>query len=93
MTRPGATDEQITGILERHDAGAKCAGLCLKHGMSVGTFHNRKDRFASIAVFQAKHRKALKDQHGKLKKLLAEPILDLAALKKPFLKRATIANA
>ena len=82
MKRTRFTDEQIIGILAEHEAGAKCADLCRKHGMSEGTFYNWKAKFGGMTVSEAKRLKALEDENGKLKKLLAEQMLDLSGLYK-----------
>src|SRR6056297_1632664 len=81
MKRTRFTDEQIFGMLAEHEAGAKCADLCRKHGMSEGTFYNWKAKFGGMTVSEAKRLKALEDENAKLKKLLAEQMLDLAAMK------------
>ena len=81
MKRTRFTDEQIIGILTEHEAGAKCADLCRKHGMSEGTFYNWKAKFGDMTVSEAKRLKTLEDENAKLKKLLAEQMLDLAAMK------------
>lgn len=81
MTRTRFTDEQIIGILGEHEAGAKCADLCRNHGMSEGTFYNWKATFGGMTVSEAKRLKALEDGNARLKKLLAEQMLDLAAMK------------
>ena len=81
MKRTRFTDEQIIGILGEHEAGAKCADLCRKHGMSEGTFYNWKAKFGGMTVSEAKRLKALEDENARLKKLLAEQMLDLAAMK------------
>ncbi len=81
MKRTRFTDEQIIGVLAEHEAGAKCADLCRKHGMSEGVFYNWKARCGGITVSEAKRLKALEDENAKLKKLLAEQMLDLAAMK------------
>jgi len=81
MKRTRFTDEQIIGILAEHEAGAKCADLCRKHGMSEGTFYNWKTKFGGLTVSEAKRLKALEDKSAKPKKLLAEQMLDLAAMK------------
>lgn len=81
MKRTRFTDEQIIGILAEHEAGAKCVDLCRKHGMSEGTFYNWKSRFGGMTVSEAKRLKALEDENAKLKKLLAEQMLDLTAMK------------
>jgi putative transposase len=56
--------------------GAKCADLCRKHGMSEGTFYAWKAKFGGMTVSDAKRLKALEDENAKLKKLLAEQMLD-----------------
>ena len=81
MKRTRYSEEQIIGILTKHDAGAKCADLCRKHGMSEGTFYNWKAKFGGMTVSEAKRLKALEDENARLKKLLAEQMLDLAAMK------------
>lgn len=60
MKRTRLTYEQIIGILSEHEAGAKCADLCCKHGMSEGTFYNWKAKFCSMTVSEAKRLKTLK---------------------------------
>jgi len=81
MKRTRFMDEQIIGILSEHEVGAKCTDLCRKHGMSEGTFYNWKAKFGGTTVLEAKRLKALEDENAKLKKLLAEQMLDLAAMK------------
>ena len=81
MKRKRFTQEQIIGILTEHDAGAKCADLCRKHGMSEGTFYNWKAKYGGMTVSDAKRLKALEDENARLKKLLAEQMLDAAAMK------------
>lgn len=81
MKRTRVTDEQIVGILAEHEAGAKCADLCRKYGMSERAFCNWKARFGGMTVPEAKRLKALEEENSKLEKLLAEQILDLAAMK------------
>ena len=81
MKRTRFTDEQIIGILAEHEAGAKCADLCRKHGMSEGTFYNWKAKFGGMTVSEAKRLKGLDDENAKLKKLLAESMLDVSTLR------------
>ena len=81
MKRTRFTDEQIIGILAEHEAGAKCADLCRRHGMSEGTFYNWKAKFGGMTVSEAKRLKTLEDENAKLKKLLAETMLDNSILK------------
>ena len=81
MKRKRFTEEQIIGILKEHDLGAKTADLCRKHGISEATFYNWKSKFGGMDVSEAKRLKQLADENGKLKKLLADAMLDNAALK------------
>jgi len=81
MKRKRFTEEQIIGILKEHDLGAKTADLCRKHGISEATFYNWKSKFGDMDVSEAKRLKQLADENGKLKKLLADAMLDNAALK------------
>jgi len=75
------TEEQIIGILREQEAGAKTADMCRKHGISSATFYKWKARYGGLEVSDAKRLKALEDENAKLKKLLAEAMLDNAALK------------
>ncbi|QFU08789.1 Transposase [Rhodobacteraceae bacterium THAF1] len=88
MKRTRFSDEQIIGILAEHSAGPKCADLCRKHGMSEGTFYDWKAKFGGMAVSEVKRLKALKDENAKLKKLLAEQMLDSAAMKEALLRKS-----
>ena len=81
MKRSRFTDEQIIGILREQEAGAKAADLCRKHGMSEATLYNWKAKFGGMDVSDAKRLKALEDENAKLKKLLAETMLDASALR------------
>ena len=81
MKRKRFTEEQIIGILKEHDLGAKTADLCRKHGISEATFYNWKSKFGGMDVSEAKRLKQLQDENGHLKKLLADAMLDNAALK------------
>ena len=93
MKKARLTEEQIIGILQEHGEawpaigsrampnGAKCADLCRKHGMSEGTFYAWKAKFGGMEPSEAKRLKALEDENAKLKRLLAEAMLDNTALK------------
>lgn len=76
MKRARNSEEQIIGILAEHEAGAKRADLSRKHGMSEGTFYNWKAKYGGMTVSDAKRLKALEDENARLKKLLAEQMLD-----------------
>ena len=63
------------------EAGAKTADVCRKHGISSATFYKRKGKYGGLEVSEARRLKALEDENSKLKKLLAEAMLDNAMLK------------
>ena len=75
------TEEQIIAILREHEAGAKTADVCRKHGVSEATFYKWKAKFGGMDVSDARRLKALEDENPRLKKLLAEAMLDNAMLK------------
>jgi len=75
------TEEQIIAILREHEAGVKTADVCRKHGISDATFYKWKAKFGGMDVSEARRLKALEDENAKLKKLLAEAMLDNAMLK------------
>jgi putative transposase len=75
------TEEQIIGILREQEAGAKTADVCRKHGISSATFYKWKAKYGGMDVSDARRLKALEDENSKLKKLLAETMLDNAILK------------
>ena len=81
MKRSRFTEEQVIAILREHEAGLKTAELCRKHGISEARFYNWKAKFGGLDVSEAKRLKVLEDENGKLKKLLAEAMLDNAVLK------------
>jgi putative transposase len=81
------TEEQIIGILREHEAGVKTADICRKHGISSATFYKWKAKYGGLDVSDAKRLKSLEDENAKLKKLLAEAMLDNAMLKDIALKK------
>ena len=81
MKRKRFTEEQIIGIVKEHGLGAKATDLCRKHGISEATFYNWKSRYGGMEVSEAKRLKALEAENTKLKKLLADAMLDNADLK------------
>ena len=81
MKRSRFTEEQIIGILREQDAGAKTADVCRKHGISSATFYKWKAKYGGLDVSDAKRLRSLEDENAKLKKLLAEAMLDNAMLK------------
>ena len=87
MKRARFTEEQIIGILQEHEAGAKCPDLCRRHGMSEGTFYAWKSKFGGMTVPDAKRLKALEDENGKLKRLLADTMPDMSAMRELLAKK------
>ena len=73
--------------MREQEAGAKAADLCRKHGMSEATLYNWKAKFGGMDVSDAKRLKALEDENAKLKKLLAETMLDVSALRELLSKK------
>ncbi len=87
MKRKRFADEQIIGILAKHEAGAKCADLCGKNGMSEDAFYNWKAKFGGMTLLDTTRLKSIEDENAQLKKLLAEQMLDLAAVKELVAKK------
>lgn len=81
MKRSRFTEEQIVGILKEQEAGQRTADICRKHGISEGTFYKWKAKYGGLEISDARRLKALEDENAKLKKLLAETMLDNAVLK------------
>lgn len=87
MKRQRFTEEQIIGILREQDAGAKVADLARKHGISEATLYNWKAKYGGLDVSEAKRLKALEDENVKLKKILADQMLEIAALRELLSKK------
>ena len=81
MKRSRFSEEQIIGILREQEAGVATADVCRKHGVSSATFYKWKAKFGGLDVSDARRLKALEAENSKLKKLLAETMLDIAILK------------
>ena len=75
------TEEQIIGVLREQEAGAATADVCRKHGISSATFYKWKAKYGGLEVSDARRPRSLEDENRRLKKLLAEAMLDNAMLK------------
>ena len=81
MKRSRFLEERIIGILKEYQAGLSAAELCRKHGISDATFYKWRSRYGGMEVSDARKLKSLEDENRKLKKLLAEQMLDNSVLK------------
>ena len=87
MKRTRFTEEHIIGILKEAEAGAKAADLARRHGVSEATIYNWKAKYGGLEVSEAKRLRSLEDENAKLKRLLADTMLDNAALKDLLAKK------
>ena len=81
MRKSRFSEEQIIGILKEQQAGVPVAEICRKHGISDATFYNWKSKYGGMTVSEAARLRTLEDENRRLKKLLAESMLDVSALK------------
>jgi len=81
MRKSRYSEEQIVAIIQEYAAGAKVSELCRKHGTSDATFYKWKAKYGGLQVSDVRRLKDLEAENGKLKKLLAEQMLDNAGLK------------
>ncbi|MCP3733118.1 IS3 family transposase [Sphingomonas sp. MG17] len=87
MKRKQFSEEQIIGILKEAEAGAVVTELCRKHGMSSATYYAWKAKYGGLEVSDAKRLRALEEENARLKRLLADTMLDNAGLKDLLFKK------
>ena len=81
------SDEQIIKAIKEHEAGAKVDDICRCLGISSGTFYNWGSKFAGMEVNEAKRLRELETENNKLKKLLADKLLEVEAMKDVLSKK------
>ena len=81
MRKSRFSDEQIIAILKEHSAGVGTAELCRRHGISDATFYNWRSRYGGMEPSDAKRLRSLEEENGRLKKLLAEAVMDVSTLR------------
>ena len=81
MKRSRFTEQQIIGILKEHQAGLSAAELCRKHGVSEPTFYKWRSKYGGLEVSEAKRLRTLEEENARLKKLLAELMMDVSTLR------------
>jgi putative transposase len=86
MRKSRYTEDQIIGALKEHAAGLSAADLCRKYGISDATFYKWRSRYGGMEVSDARKLKGLEEENRKLKKLLAESMLDVATLREMLTK-------
>ena len=87
MKRLRFSEEQIIGVVKDAEAGAKTGELARRHGVSEATIYNWKAKYGGLEVSEAKRLRSLEDENAKLKRLLADSMLDNAALKDLLTKK------
>lgn len=86
MRKSRFSEEEIISILKEAEAGVSPAELCRRHGISDATFYNWRKKYGGMDVSDAKRLKTLEDENSRLKKLLAEQVMDNATLKELLAK-------
>ena len=87
MRKSRFTEAQIIGMIKEQEAGIPTAEVCRRHGLSPATFYKLKAKYGGMEVSEAARLKALEDENAKLKRLLADTMLDKAALKDLLAKK------
>ena len=81
------SEEQIIKAIKQHEAGAKVEDICREMGISSGTFYNWRSKYAGLEINEAKRLRELESENAKLKRLLAEKLLEVEAMKEVVAKK------
>mgnify|MGYP000542533702 CR=1 FL=1 len=81
MRKSRFTEAQIIGMIKEQEAGMPTAEVCRKHGLSQGTFYKYKSKYGGMEVSDVAKLRAMEDENARLKRLLADAMLDNAVLK------------
>lgn len=81
MKRKRFTEEKIIGVLKEHEAGAKADEICRRHGISSATFYTWRKKYGGMEVSEAKRLRELEAENAKLKRIVADQMLDMSAMK------------
>ncbi len=87
MRKSRFTEVQIIGMIKEQEAGLPATELCRKHGISPASFYKLKAKYGGMDVSDARRLKSLEDENAKLKRVLAETMLDVVVLKDLLGKR------
>ena len=87
MKRKRFTEEQIIAVLREQEAGARVADVCRRHGISDATFYNWKAKYGGLQVSEVRRLRSLEEENARLKRLLADAMLDNAMLKEISAKK------
>lgn len=86
MKRKRFSEEQIIAVLKEHEAGAKVDDLCRRHGISAATFYAWRKKYGGMEASEAKRLRALESENAKLKRIVADQMLDMTAMKELLAK-------
>jgi putative transposase len=87
MKKKRYTEEQIIGAIKQHESGVKAEDICRKLGISNGTFYNWRSKYAGMEVNEARRLRELEAENGKLKRLLADKLLEVEAMRDVLSKK------
>lgn len=86
MKRKRFTEEQIIGVLKESEAGAKTDDICRRHGISTATFYTWRKKYGGMDASEAKRLRELEIENAKLKRIVADQILDMSSMKELLAK-------